>query len=139
MRPTEIAMRKRSRKTVLIVSREIPDRSALVAMLHAGGYNVATAADSAEALGLIREQSVDVVAADISPPAHEGLALLEELHQATVKLPVVVVTGVSDVELYLEAMNRGAFDYLVQPLSAKEFLSVVRKALSWSPRRRQAA
>ena len=131
-------MRKRPRKTVLVVARDIPDRSVLVAMLHGAGYHVASA-DAAEALGLVQEQTVDVVVADISPPAREGLALLEEFRQASERLPVVVVTAVSDVELYLEAMNRGAFDYLVQPLSAKELLSVVRKALHWSPRRQQAA
>lgn len=81
---------------------------------------------------------MDVVVADIACEC-ESLELLEELRQRPEKLPVVIVSGMSDVELYLEAMNRGAFDFLVQPLSPKEFLSVVRKALNWSPRRRQAA
>lgn len=107
--------------------------------LAAAGYDVAIAGTPVEAQESLRERTMDVIVVGTTGRTSEGLLLLEELRQRRLRVPVILVTDAQDVERYLDAMNHGAFEYLVQPLSPSDFLTTVHKALEWSPRRRRAA
>lgn len=132
-------MKKTAPKHVLVVSADAPTRDSLLDLLTAAGYEVAPALTPGEAEESLRERAVDVVVVATTGRTSAGLVLLDALHQRRLHVPVILVAEVTDVELYLDAMNRGAFEYLVQPLSVPDFLATVRKALEWSPRRRRAA
>jgi DNA-binding NtrC family response regulator len=90
-----------------------------------------------ELLDTLGKLPVEVVLLILSKGHPERLALLQEENVSSGFPPIVVLTDCFDVDLYVEAMNRGAFDGLCVPLDAKELLRVVRAALAEAQSRRK--
>lgn len=132
-------MKRPAAKRVLVVSAAAHSRESLRELLRRASYDVVELENPARAGEVLRQQPFDVVVVGTTGRTSEGLLLLDELHQRRMRIPVIYIGDVGDVDLYLDAMNRGAFEYLVVPLSEIELLTTVRKALEWSPRRRRAA
>ena len=91
-----------------------------------------TATTAAEALSLFREQSFDAVITDVRLPDSSGLQLLQDLHGLDGKVPVILMTGHGTANTAIEAMRRGAFEYLLKPLDLDALQSVVDRALETS-------
>ena len=91
-----------------------------------------TAATAAAALALFREQSFDAVITDVRLPDSSGLQLLQDLQTLDGKVPVILMTGHGTANTAIEAMRRGAFEYLLKPLDLDALQSVVDRALETS-------
>lgn len=111
---------------VLIVEDEDKLRRVLELHLQSEGYEVTSVGTAEEALR--RTEGVSLVLTDLRLPGIDGLALMEALRQNTDAL-VVVMTAFSSVETAVEAMKRGAVDFLPKPFSLDHLSAVVRKAL----------
>ncbi len=111
---------------VLIVEDEDKLRRVLELHLQSEGYEVTAVGTAEEALR--RTEGVSLVLTDLRLPGIDGLALMEALRQNTDAL-VVVMTAFSSVETAVEAMKRGAVDFLPKPFSLDHLTAVVRKAL----------
>ena len=117
------------RLRLLVVDDEEPQRRALAGILERAGYEVATAAEGQEALSLLDGRSFDLMLTDQRMPVLDGLELLDRARRATPDLPVVLMTAFGSVSSAVEAIKRGAVDYLTKPFEKDELLLVVDKAI----------
>ena len=91
-----------------------------------------TATNAAEALSAFRQQSFDAVVADIRLPDASGLQLLRDLQALDGRVPVILMTGHGTANTAIEAMRRGAFEYLLKPLDLDVLQTVIDRALEMS-------
>ncbi len=99
------------------------------ALLGAGFNNVVSCLDSREARSAIQQQSFAVVVLDLIMPHVSGEALLDLLAERQPGVPVIVMTGRQGVGSAVECMRKGAYDYLVKPVSLDRFVATVKNAL----------
>jgi DNA-binding NtrC family response regulator len=118
-----------SRGRLLVVDDEEPQRLMLSSILGRAGYQVATAADGRQALAQLGESAFDLLLTDQRMPEMDGLELLERARQLRPDLPIVLMTAFGTVSTAVEAMKRGAADYLTKPFERDELLLVVEKAI----------
>lgn len=100
--------------TVLIAEDEKPLSMALKLKLSKEGYNALVAANGAEALDLVEKNSVDLILLDLVMPEMDGFAFMQALQEKGVKLPIVVLTNLSQGEDLEKAKQFGAIDYFVK-------------------------
>ena len=93
------------------------------------GYAVAICADGASAIEKIGGESFDLILLDYKMPELNGLDTLSAIKDIEVKTPVILMTAYSTTELAIEAMKRGAYDYLVKPFERKDLSRIVNEAL----------
>lgn len=96
-------------------------------LLTPDGYTIETAAGGAEALERMARSVPDLVLLDLLMPGMDGLEALRRIREAHPDLPVVMVTGHQDVRTAVEALRRGATDYLTKPVQADEFRVTIRR------------
>ena len=114
---------------VLIVDDDAAVCWALEQVLTRSGYAVQIAADAAAARRAVRRAPPDVVLTDVRMPGESGLDLLAALRAEHPSLPVVVMTAHGTMETAIEAVQRGAFDYLPKPIDLDRTLDLLRRAL----------
>jgi len=115
--------------TVLLVDDEPDFLRALSRYLNFGSHRVECLTSASQAIGRIREGGIDVVVSDISMPDMSGLELLRAIREHEPDLPVVLVTGLPALESATEAIDHGAFKYLVKPIDPKALTSTVDQAI----------
>jgi two-component system, NtrC family, response regulator AtoC len=114
---------------ILIADEDRTIRRNLVLLLQAEGYRTLEAADGDAALTRIRTEAPDAVLLDLKMPGRNGLEVLRELGAALGDLPVIVVTAYGGSTAAIEAMRRGAYDYLTKPFDLDEVLLTLKRAL----------
>ena len=114
---------------LLIVDDEEPQRLMLASLLGRAGYEVDAARDGREALELLHDRRYDLMLTDQRMPKMDGLELLECARRDHTDLAVILMTAYGSVSTAVEAMKRGAADYLTKPFERDELLIVVQKVL----------
>ncbi|AMV72447.1 sigma-54 dependent transcriptional regulator [Desulfuromonas carbonis] len=114
--------------SVLIVDDEPLQRDILETILAEAGYEVQTAATGREALQRTRSLRPDVVLSDLRMAGMDGMGLLDALNECQPSPTVIMVTAHGTITSAVEAVKRGAFDYLTKPLDKEQLLLAVRKA-----------
>src|SRR4051812_27542415 len=97
----------------------------------ADGFEVEVAEDGEAALRMLEHQRYDAVLTDISMPRVSGIELLRAVRERDADVPIVLMTGGPDLETALQAIEHGAFRYLVKPVQLNELKSVVRRAAAF--------
>jgi two-component system response regulator HydG len=115
--------------TVLVVDDEASILEALSKVLAKEGLTVVTAANGREALEVVRRQPIDLMITDLRMPGMGGDDLLKAVKAITPEVEVVVMTAYGTVEVAVEAMKRGAYDFIAKPLKRAAVVTTVRKAL----------
>src|SRR5580704_13468370 len=115
------------KRTVLVIEDEEKYRRVIGLQLSSEGYGVKAVGTAEE--GLKQAADVDLVLTDLKLPGMDGLALLEQLHAQNAHLPVIVMSAFGTVEIAVEAMKKGAVDFLPKPFSLDHLTVVVEKAL----------
>ena len=95
--------------------------------LKRAGHQVTVASDGAEARQALQKGAFDVLVTDIRMPQVSGVELLEELKRSEAPTEVVIITGYGTIESAVEAMKKGAFDYILKPFDNEEILVALRK------------
>jgi len=116
-------------RLVLVVDDEEPQRRVLAGFLRKRGYDVEAAGDAEEALRVVSARTVDLVLTDLRMPGRTGVEMLESVRAANPEIPVVVMTAYGTVASAVEAMKRGATDYLSKPVDLDELEVLVARAL----------
>jgi len=114
---------------VLVVDDEINMQVVLRAMLKKEGYEVLTARDGLEALKILAGTEVDVVVTDLKMPRLDGMGLLERVMEEYPSTPVIMITAHGTVATAVDALKKGAFDYVTKPFEQDELKNVVLKAV----------
>ncbi|MDR1043843.1 MAG: sigma 54-interacting transcriptional regulator [Candidatus Adiutrix sp.] len=116
-------------ETILLVDDEKNYHLPLTSLLRHEGFETVSAYSGNEAWTVLSERDVDLVLSDMTMPDGDGLELLGRIKASRPEIPVVMLTAFGTVELAVEAMKRGAFDYLTKPCPNDEMLRTVAKAL----------
>jgi DNA-binding NtrC family response regulator len=116
-------------RSVLVVDDEPGIRGLLASILRREGFHVHTAADAGEALDIFRSVGPDVVLADVVMPGTDGVALLEQLLEIDRRVPVLLMTAFGELEAAVDAMRRGALDYITKPFKRQRVVESLRRAL----------
>ena len=118
-----------SYRQILVVDDEINIRGALVTLLEKKGYEVCGAGTAEEALEQLEGSPVELVITDLKMPGIGGMELLRRLKERWPETEVVVTTAYGSIDTAVEAMRRGAYDYLTKPIDRERFPLVIEKAL----------
>jgi DNA-binding NtrC family response regulator len=113
---------------LLVVDDEQRQRDILRMILESEGYDVTTAGNGRQALQAAGGEAFDAVLTDLKMPDMSGIALLEELLKGQPSLCVVLMTAHGSIDSAVEAMRKGAFDYLTKPLERDELVMIVSRA-----------
>ena len=116
--------------TILIADDEEEIRKLFRDILIPEGYEVITASNPEEAIECIRRGGVDLVFADLRMPEEDdGLVLLSEVVKINPSLPVIIITAFASIPTAVEAIRKGAYNYLSKPFHLEEIKILIRKAL----------
>jgi len=113
---------------VLVIDDDKGLRKSLSLILGDAGHEVVLAEDGAEGLLVANEQEPDLILCDIRMPEMDGLEFLDAYAEAGGGALVMVITAYGSIDLAVEAMKKGAYDYIPKPFGAEEVLLTVRKA-----------
>jgi DNA-binding NtrC family response regulator len=116
-------------RKILVVDDEEAERNALARLVGQWGYQVETAASAEEALEMVEAWHPAVVITDLVLPEMDGVALLGQLKEAGRPPIVLLLTGHATVESAVEAMRRGAYDYLTKPVETVRLQVLLEKSL----------
>jgi len=114
--------------TILIIDDEPGLRQTVSLILAEEGYQVHTASDGEEGLARARELDPDLILCDVRMPRLPGLEFLDRYRAENGRAMVVVMTAYGGLELAIEAMKRGAYDYLPKPFSPDQLVLTLKKA-----------
>ena len=114
---------------ILVVDDELNMRVVLAAMLKKEGYEVFTAANGQEALKILKEKPISVVATDLKMPGLDGMGLLPKILQYDNAMPVIILTAYGTVASAVDALKKGAFDYITKPFEQDELKTIILKAV----------
>jgi DNA-binding NtrC family response regulator len=115
--------------SILVVDDDETVADVLNHWLSAAGFEAAVAPDGETALVSLGRVLPDVVVLDLSLPGLGGLEVLVRIKSAMPRLPIIILTGTSDVETVVAAMQRGAHDFLTKPVDKQKLLSTVGRAV----------
>jgi len=117
-----------SRAQVLVVDDKESVLELMTSILR-DAYDVATTPDPAQAIALMEQKSFDVLLTDIRMPGATGFDLLAAAKRSAADPTVVMMTGYASIPDAVEAIRRGAFDYVAKPVEAEEIALVVARAV----------
>ncbi len=117
------------RPRILVVDDEKVIRDMLADFLGMEGYVVRTAEDGTSALGELSRGHYDLVISDLKMPRMGGIALLDEIGKTAPDALTVIMTGFGTVETAIDAMKRGAYDYVLKPFKLDEVVHVVQRGI----------
>ena len=124
---------------LLVVDDEPSIQEFFEILLKREGYDVEVVSGGKEALLRIERQVYDLVITDLSMPEVDGMAILDRVKEASPETIVIVVTAYATAESAVEAMKRGAYDYLMKPFKVDEIAIVLRNALEKSALKQENA
>lgn len=116
---------------VLVVDDDTAVRMYLSAFLRKNGFSFLMCESATEAMAKLKENDVKLVLSDIRMPGISGLELLEEIRRYNSELPVILMTGYADVEIAIDAVNKGAFCFLTKPFNKDYLLTSIKRALEY--------
>ncbi len=115
--------------TILIIDDEKSIRKTLVEILGFEGYKIEEAADGEEGLKKFQSASYDVVLCDIKMPKLDGVEFLSKATSINPDVPIIMISGHGNIETAVEAVKKGAFDYISKPPDLNRLLITIRNAL----------
>ncbi|UCG80622.1 MAG: sigma-54-dependent Fis family transcriptional regulator [Desulfobacterales bacterium] len=117
-------------ETILIVDDEKNYLVVLSAFLSGEGYETVTADNAQRALETVETTDLDLVLTDMKMPSMDGIELLRRIKEKNPELPVVMMTAYGTVEKAVEAMQLGAFNFVLKPFQNEALIQIIRKAVS---------
>jgi len=117
---------------ILIIDDEPRIRDACLLVLSDKGFDVAAASNGEEGLQMIKEKHYDIVLVDLMMPTISGFDVLSEVRNHHPDTVVIVITGYATLEHSIEAMKKGAFDFIPKPFTPDQLRAVVDKALRYT-------
>jgi two-component system nitrogen regulation response regulator NtrX len=117
---------------ILIIDDEKSIRRTLREILEYENFKVDEAQDGLEGLTMAQKEKFDIILCDIKMPKMDGMEALEKLMDAAVDAPVVMISGHGNIETAVEAVKKGAYDFIQKPLDLNRLLVTIRNAMDKS-------
>lgn len=115
--------------SILIIDDEKSIRKTLTEILSFEGYKIEEAADGEEGLKKFREKNFDIVLCDIKMPKLDGIEFLEKAREINDDVPIIIISGHGNIETAVEAVKKGAYDYISKPPDLNRMLITLRNAM----------
>lgn len=117
---------------ILIIDDEKSIRRTLREILEYENFKVEEAADGLEGLTLVQKEKFDIILCDIKMPKMDGMEALDKFMEANVDAPIIMISGHGNIETAVEAVKKGAYDFIQKPLDLNRLLVTIRNALDKS-------
>src|SRR6185295_9299699 len=117
---------------ILIIDDEKAIRKTLSEILSYEGYKIEEAGDGEEGLRRVRDKTFDVVLCDIKMPKLDGIEFLEKVRESNPDVPVIMISGHGNIDTAVEAVKKGAYDYIAKPPDLNRLLITIRNAMDKS-------
>ena len=117
---------------ILIIDDEKAIRKTLIEILSFEGYKIDEAMDGEEGLKKFKEKNYDVVLCDIKMPKLDGIEFLQKAGESNPDIPIIMISGHGNIETAVEAVKKGAYDYLAKPPDLNRLLITIRNAIDRS-------
>ncbi|MET0393243.1 MAG: sigma-54 dependent transcriptional regulator [Chitinophagaceae bacterium] len=117
---------------ILIIDDEKAIRKTLMEILSFEGYKIDEASDGEEGLKTFRERTYDVVLCDIKMPKMDGIEFLQKAGEINPDVPIIMISGHGNIETAVEAVKKGAYDYISKPPDLNRLLITIRNAMDRS-------
>jgi two-component system nitrogen regulation response regulator NtrX len=114
---------------ILIIDDEKAIRKTLSEILSYEGYKIDEAGDGEEGLKKAKEKEYDVILCDIKMPKIDGIEFLEKAKEANPDIPIIMISGHGTIETAVEAVKKGAYDYISKPPDLNRLLITIRNAM----------
>lgn len=115
--------------TILIIDDEKAIRKTLSEILSFEGYKIEEAADGEEGLKKFKDKPFDVVLSDIKMPKIDGIDFLQKATEANPDVPIIMISGHGNIETAVEAVKKGAYDFIQKPPDLNRLLITIRNAM----------
>jgi two-component system, NtrC family, nitrogen regulation response regulator NtrX len=115
--------------TILIIDDEKAIRKTLTEILSYEGYKIDEASDGEEGLKRFAEKAYDIVLCDIKMPKVDGIEFLEKAREINNDVPIIMISGHGNIDTAVEAVKKGAYDYISKPPDLNRLLITLRNAL----------
>lgn len=117
---------------ILIIDDEKPIRKALREILEYENHKIDEAEDGADGISKIEKGTYDLILCDVKMPKKDGMEVVEKIQSLQLETPIVLISGHGTIETAVEAVKKGAFDFIAKPLDLNRLLVTVRNALDKS-------
>ena len=124
-----MAMAMNYKDKIIIIDDEEVILDSCTQILQGRNYDVSTAPDGMQGLKLVEEIKPDLVFIDLKMPGMPGLEVLKHIHDQDNTIVTIVITGYATVDSAVEAMKKGAYDFLPKPFTPEEFRLITRRGL----------
>lgn len=114
---------------ILIIDDEKAIRKTLIEILSYEGYKIDEAGDGEEGFRKFREKEYDVILCDIKMPKMDGIEFLEKAKELNPDIPIIMISGHGTIETAVEAVKKGAYDYISKPPDLNRLLITIRNAM----------
>lgn len=121
-----------TKSTILVVDDDPYVLESTAILLQEAGYRIVKCQNAADALAAFRGTRVDVVLTDIKMPQVSGVELLGNIHALDPQVPVVLMTAYAELDVALDAIKKGAFDFITKPFKAEYLIHTLEKAVKYA-------
>lgn len=115
--------------SILIIDDEAAIRKTLTEILGYEGYKIDEASDGEEGLKKFKDNGYDVILCDVKMPRMDGIEFLERAHEINPDTPIVIISGHGNIDTAVEAVKKGAFDFISKPPDLNRMLITLRNAM----------
>ena len=118
----------RKTPTILVVEDDAETRAAMVKVLQAAEYKVLETDNGQQALDLLEESNIDLIVTDLRLPIMDGVELLKRAKSVEQDVEIIMITGHGTVEIAVETIKEGAYDFITKPVKKAQLLRAIEKA-----------
>src|SRR6516164_1052654 len=118
----------RKTPTILVVEDDAENRAAMVKVLESAEYKVLQTDNGQQAVDILNEEDIDILVTDLRLPVMDGVELLKRAKALEQDVEVIMITGHGTVEIAVEAIKEGAYDFITKPIKKAQLLRAVEKA-----------
>src|SRR3990172_2592895 len=117
--------------TILVVDDDHHVRNSVSLLLNASGYDVIACENATQALERFPKADVDVVLTDIKMPGISGVELTQKIHTDNPEMPVILMTAFAEIDVSIDAIQKGAFDFILKPYKPEHLIYSVGRAIKF--------
>lgn len=116
---------------ILVVDDDMFFQKVITKLLVGHGHEITLAGSGEEALKILQDQTFDLMISDVNMTPMNGMELLEKVHARYERMGVIMLTGHDEIEIAIEAMKKGAFDFIVKPFQLEDLFATVQRSLEY--------
>ncbi|MBI5755798.1 MAG: response regulator [Nitrospirae bacterium] len=118
--------------SILVVDDDFHVRDSIACFLKERGYSMISCDNAKDAMAILQESGVEVVLTDIKMPGVTGIELLTHIHARNPEIPVILMTAFAEIETAIDAVKKGAFDYITKPYNPEYLIYTIEKSVKYS-------